>query len=378
MINVLADRHLVNIRSYLPENINLQLFDPDAGLPPEINRANGLLVRTVIPINKKTLSPVPENLSFVGSASAGFDHVDLDYLQQHNIQFGHSPGCNARSVAEYVATALLLWANERDKNLNALSVGIIGVGNVGTQVAQILNELAIPHVTYDPPREHRDPGFESAKIDKVLNCDILTFHTPLTMKTEYATYHWLNANRLENQVFHLIINSSRGGVLHEQAVLQAKKEGRIRDLVIDVWEDEPEFHLDTAWEAFLKTPHIAGYSVQAKNNASRIVANNMLEHFGLEQPTTDPTGPPRIFEGPAGAFDSLSELLTELHPIRKYEKRLIEIIEEHPSDRGPKFNELRATYPLRQEFGHTHLADDLFNRFPVLESLGFARIGNLE
>jgi len=374
MINVLADQYLYNIQSYLPENIHLTLFDPIDGLPPELSKTDALLIRTVLNIDEQTMPKIPDSLAFVGTASAGTDHVDINYLKKHDIQFANSAGCNARSVAEYIATALLIWTENRKKNLSKLSMGIIGVGHVGTQVQKLIGKLGVSTIAYDPPRELRENNFRSATLDELFAADILSFHTPLTCAGDYPTYHWLNAEKLLNHEFKLVINSSRGGVINEDALLNAMGNSKVQDIIIDVWENEPEFNLTTAAKAFVKTPHIAGYSDQAKNNASKLVANALIEHFDLSYPQKTRQSNPRILEKDISTFNSLTDLLTELHPIREYETELQKIINNYTDERGSHFNNLRATFPLRQEFAETYLPPTYFQKFPILELLGFSSV----
>jgi erythronate-4-phosphate dehydrogenase len=374
MINVLADQYLYNIQSYLPESINLQLFDPAQGLPPNLEKTNAMLIRTVIPINKQTLPNIPKDLTFIGTASSGTDHVDSQYLADHNIHFSDAAGCNARSVAEYIATALLLWTEKRSKDLSTLSCGIIGVGHVGTEVVDILNRIGLQTITYDPPREQRDPNFSSASLNEVLGCDLLSFHTPLDRESEHPTYHWLNQHRLKDRAFDLIINTARGGVVDENALLAAMKKGTVRDTIIDTWEDEPTIHLDTFGAAFLKTPHIAGYSEQAKRNASKFVADDLISHFELNPPEIGSHNKKITFDKNPDKFHSLSSLLTELHPIKNYEQKLTGIVTNHPQQRGELFNKLRAEFPLRQQFAQIKLTKAYFNQYPVLKELGFSEI----
>ena len=372
MINVLADQYLHNIESYLPKNINLTLFDPDEGFPRDIENTHALLVRTVFSVNKQTLPDIPEKLQFVGTASAGSDHVDIDYLNKHDITFTNAAGCNARSVAEYVATALILWSESREEELTDFEIGIVGVGHVGQQLTSLFDKLGISYEAYDPPREKRESTFSSATLSEVLSTDILTFHTPLTTEGNWPTYHWLDTKKLSQHAFDLVINTSRGGVIDELALLEAKRKGMVRDIIIDVWEDEPEFHLNTAEQAFIKTPHIAGYSEQAKNNATKIVVDAMLDYFDLNSPRKDEQQTKRTLKQDISHFGSFSDLLTELHPIKKYERELQNIIKNSPKQRGPLFNKLRAEYPLRQEFSNIYLPESYFDIFPILKQLGFS------
>lgn len=371
MINVLADRYLYNIKSYLPENINLTFYDPSGGLP-ELQSAQALLIRTVNPINKQTLPNIPRHLSFVGTGSAGTDHVDINYLKENDIVFSDAAGCNARSVAEYIGISLLLWSEKRDMDLSKVSIGIVGAGHVGKEVIELTNKLGIRTITYDPPRDERESDFISASPEELLNCDILSFHTPLTTGGDYPTFHWLDTGKLSSKNFELVLNTSRGGVIDERAILQAQKKGKVSDFIIDVWENEPEFNIKTAKKAFVKTPHIAGYSIQAKKNASKYVADALLEHFNIPKPKKKKEESHKIIRKKISTFDSLSSLLTALHPIKTYEDKLEKIIYRYPKERGVKFNRLRAEFPLRQEFQQIYLPRAYFERFPVLSSLGFS------
>jgi erythronate-4-phosphate dehydrogenase len=373
MLNVLADKYLYNIESHIPEHFNLRLYDPAQGLP-KLDNVNALLIRTVNKINKKTLPKIPPALSFIGTASAGSDHVDIDYLHKQGIAFSTAAGCNARSVAEYVATSLLLWSESRKVELPELSVGIIGAGNVGTQVVKLLTNLGISYTAYDPPREIRDPDFNSASLEELLECDILSFHTPLTRQTDFPTYHWLDAQKLNGRRFKLILNTARGGVIDEDALLASLHNNTANDIIIDTWEDEPEFHLQTAEQAFIKTPHIAGYSEQAKDNATKIALHAMLKHFDISVKKASRQENGRILSQDISSFDSFSALLTELHPIKKYESELTEIIDTFPGERGTHFNKLRAEFPLRQEFAQIYLPKSYFARFPILKELGFSEL----
>lgn len=373
MITVFADQHLYKIASFLPDSIDLILFDPAEGLPDDLHRAQGLLIRTVTPVNARTLPELPASLSFVGTGSSGTDHVDRDYLEKNGIAFVDAAGCNARSVAEYIATSLLIWSEQEQKPLENCSVGIAGVGHVGFQVQKILDELDmnIQTVGYDPPRERREASFTSATLDQLLHTDILTFHTPLTTTGEHPTFHWLDERKLSNQSFELVINTARGGIIDEQALLEAQQYGSAPYYILDVWEHEPEINPRSAEKAYLKTPHIAGYSIQAKLSASRFVADALLAHFDLDQKKQRPEYSLQQVDKPVDHFNNLAELMKQLHPIGTYEAELRRILRNSPHIRGKLFNKLRAEFPLRHEFNHIRLPDSYFERFPVLKNLGF-------
>ena len=281
-MKILADKYLYKLNNFLPENVHLYLFDPSDGLPVDVCEYDSLLIRTVTRINSSTL-PERGRLQFIGTATAGYDHVDHEYLNKIGIHFATSAGCNANAVGLYVATVLLRWSDVRNHNLRELKVGIVGCGHTGSSVRSHLESLGVKVVCYDPPKEMREPEFRSVDTDELLKCDILTFHTPLTYgenekyPTRYICSHeWLRSR------FKMIINAARGEVVDENALISAKQEGSVEDYILDVWEGEPVFSDSIAQNAFIATPHIAGYSIESKLRASEIVVQQMLRFFQLE------------------------------------------------------------------------------------------------
>lgn len=375
MISVFADQYLYQIDHFLPDQVELHLYDPANGLPDGLPEAHALLIRTVNPINEKSLPNIPDKLSFIGTGSSGTNHVDQDYLHDNNIVFADAAGCNARSVAEYVATSLLIWSDNTGDPYHEFSVGIIGMGNVGQQVNNLLQNLGITTFGYDPPRAEREAEFRSVELETVLGADILSFHTPLNHSGNHPTYHWLNSKKLKGQAFDLIINTARGGVVDEGALIEAHKKGTVRHFILDVWENEPQLKLNTARQSYIKTPHIAGYSVQAKRNASRFIADALIRHFDLPSAKNVETPSSQTITDTVESFSDIGELITQLHPIRRYEEKLHRILQNNLDSRGELFNKLRAEFPLRQEFNNIRLPEAYFNRYPVLQKLGFQSLG---
>lgn len=376
MITVWADKYLRAIDSYLPDEVALHLFDPEDGLPNpgDLQHAQALLIRTVNSVNEDTWEQIPPKLEFIGTGSAGTDHVDQFFLQAHDISFADAGGCNARSVAEYVATTLLIWAENNQINLENKSLGIIGVGHVGTEVNAILEPLGLEIILYDPPKAKRDKKFVSVDLTQVLAADILSFHTPLTKTGDYPTFHWLNKDKLAKENFDLIINTARGGVIDEIALLDALKNGKVIDAILDVWEGEPCFNDDVARSATIRTPHIAGYSKQAKHRASQLVAASLCRHFDLDYPDSESQDCPntqiQIPEFKSTNY-SLSEILSFAHPIYEYETELVKLIGLPSKNKGYRFNKLRAEFPLRDEFGYLSLPSAILEEYPVFQKLGF-------
>ncbi|NBC04860.1 MAG: hypothetical protein GVY20_14295 [Bacteroidetes bacterium] len=347
-MKVFADKYLYALDQLIPDDFELETYDPDKGFPKDITRYDALLIRTVTKLNKETL-PEAGCLKFVGSATAGFDHVDMDYLNSLGIDFARSEGCNANAVGEYVLTALYHWGQLRNEKIEDLKIGVVGFGNTGGSLIGYLQKLGIEYVAYDPPKAYREKNFKSADLHELLACDILSFHTPLTQNGTHATYHMCSKHWLDNS-FKLIINASRGGVVDEKVLLEAKRLGLVRDFVLDVWENEPVFSDKVAGHAFIATPHIAGYSREAKWKASEIVVRKMVEFFGKEY------SPPRQNEQPesssfAGPEDlSFEDFLWKNHKIDYYSQALRKLVGLSAEQKGQKFADLRSNTPTRFEF----------------------------
>ncbi len=370
MIKVIADQNLYRLKEFLPDEVDLTTYDPAEGLP-DTSGYQALLIRTVSKLNPETFPKLPSSLTFVGTASSGSDHVDKEYLKSHNIQFADALGNNSRAVAEYVMTALLIWREEKGKKLEELTYGVIGVGHAGSAVANILHDFGLKTVLYDPPRAKRNPDFVSASIKDVLNCDVLTFHTPYLESGESATRYWLDKEKLSGRNFELIINAARGGIIDEAAVYSAMKSGSVKDVIIDVWDNEPDFNPNLASLAFIATPHNAGHSEQSKLNASKMICEKLCSFFGLTFPPTE--GLYSVKElNPAHLKYSLTDWLLKLHPIKEYDAALRDLA--HRPDKTTLFAKLRTDRPYRYEYGFIKLDEEFLNGFEELKKLGVKSI----
>ncbi len=374
MIHVLADQKLYKIEELIPSQVKLTLYDPEEGIPI-LEDVDALLVRTVTQLNKETLPDPPEQLKFIGTGSSGTDHLDSEYLEAKGITLASANGCNARAVAEYVMTALLLWKNKHQPKDPFGKVGVIGVGKAGSAVVDLLSNFGIDCLEYDPPREEREEGFTSASLEEVLSADILTFHTPLNKKGEHPTFHWLNEEKLSGRTFKLIINAARGGVIDELALMKFYVKRDIEQYILDVWEDEPDFNTEIAKHAFIATPHIAGYSEQAKISATQLVCEQLAKFFGLNSGTVHYNELPRV-EDLAHIQYSFTDLITRLHPILGYDKALRDL--SGRPDKKILFRNLRNEWPYRYEYSYLRIRTELLDEFEELKKLGIKAIDHLE
>lgn len=306
--------------------------------PDDVRDADALIVRTRTRCDGKLLRG--SNVKFIATATIGFDHIDADYLRQAGIEWMSCPGCNAASVAQYVRSILLLLKRDRGARLDRMTLGIVGCGHVGTKVLDVAREYGMRVLVCDPPRQERgDEGTFVTMGDIERECDIITFHVPLAKDGPHPTYHLADEgffNRLARRP--IIINTSRGAVVDNCALLSALIYNKVADAVIDTWEHEPDIDLRLLDRAWIATPHIAGYSADGKVNADNMVIDGLCRHFGLRRPPLIvPPALPTTFV-PAKEDDALR--LQLYNPLDDTAR-----LKAAPGD----FEELRGNYPLRRE-----------------------------
>lgn len=361
-LRIAADQYLQNAEDLLPQGVELFRFDPSDGLPDNVTNYDALLIRTVTPINSLTL-PKRGNLKFIGTATAGTDHVNRDYLEELGVEFSHSEGCNAKAVGEYVITVLYKWAEKMQIAIGDKTVGVVGCGHTGSAVIHLLKKLNIDSVAYDPPKEVRDQSFRSASVAELMRADILTFHTPLTSSGSYPTKYLCSRKWLQNG-FDLIINASRGGVVNEHALFDQFNEGGVGNYILDVWEDEPFFEDKIAKYAFLATPHIAGYSVESKFRATEIVLTQLLNSFGLK-PGQNANPKPYAPTGLAYSDSfSFSEFMWRNNQIYYYNTELQKLIGLPEKQKSLAFADLRSKTTLRHEYSAMLKSNGVKNKAP--------------
>jgi len=348
-MKILADEYLYKLDHFLPADTELERFNPADGFPANAVNYDTLLIRTVTKINPETL-PRPGKLKFIGTATAGVDHVDLLWLKELGIGFGYAAGCNANAVGEYMLTVLMKWALNRSVDLREKRICVIGCGHTGGELISLLNRFDIPNVGYDPPKQDREEGFVSADPDKLLSSDILTFHVPYTETGIDPTHHLFNKDWLVHS-FDLVVNASRGGVVDEEALLMGLKEETIGDIILDVWEAEPLFRDEVAQKAFIATPHIAGYSKESKERASRLVVEEWARFFGIEMGDdikVDRDAKKVQNEKPNRL--SMAEQLWKGSNIADYDRNLRKLIGVNDTEKARSFAKIRSETELREEW----------------------------
>lgn len=301
--------------------------------------ADALIVRTRTRCARTLLEGT--GVRFVATATIGFDHIDTQYMSDAGIKWVNCPGCNAASVAQYVESCLLLLQRDFGMQPASTTIGIVGCGHVGSSVKAVAERLGMRVIVNDPPRSDKECGVWSEVRDFVplaeieRQADIITFHVPMINDGMYATWHLADSSffaRLRKRPF--IINSSRGAVVDNDALLCAIDSGQVRQAVVDTWENEPDISRTLLDKVYIGTPHIAGYSADGKVNADNMVIDALCDFFGLRHPGK--IAPPPLPDGFLYTGDPL-----QLYDPRADSRRL----KARPQD----FEMLRGNYPLRRE-----------------------------
>lgn len=239
--------------------------------PADVVDADLLIIRTRTRCDKNLLEG--SRVKMIATATIGFDHIDLDYCRRHDIKVVTAAGCNAAGVLQWVAATLAMLSADEGWQPKDKTLGIIGVGNVGSLVEQYARAWGFRVLRCDPPRQQREGGDFLSLEEVAKQSDIITFHTPL----DPTTFHMIDEGLIS--LIHpnaTIINASRGEVASTEALLHAPQR-----LCIDVWEREPAINQELLAKAFIATPHIAGYSAQGKANATSMVVAAAARHFSL-------------------------------------------------------------------------------------------------
>ncbi|QLK88067.1 4-phosphoerythronate dehydrogenase PdxB [Arsenophonus endosymbiont of Aphis craccivora] len=338
----------------------------------ELATADALMVRSVTQVNEALLKE--SKVKFVGTATAGFDHVDRQWLAQAGIVFSAAPGCNATAVVEYVFSALLVLAERDCFDLREKTVGIVGVGNVGSRLNARLKAWGVNTLLCDPPRADAADNIEQFwPLEKLVSqADILTFHTPLNKSGRYSSYHLLNEELLAAMpAGRILLNTSRGSVVDNQALLTALENGKKIDVILDVWQHEPSISLPLLAKARIGTPHIAGYSLEGKARGTSQIFTAFSQFLGQEQQI-------KLADLlPSAEFNEItfSGELTQASL-----KRLVHLVYDVRRDDAPlrkiahlagQFDHLRKYYPERREWSSLRVSCNDVDAANALKMIGF-------
>lgn len=346
--------------------------------PAQVADADVLLVRSVTRVDERLLAG--SKVRFVGSATIGFDHVDRDWLAAHGIGFATAPGSNATSAAEYVVSVLMVLSQQQGFRLAGRSVGIIGCGNVGSRVKSRLSALGMTCRVNDPPLHAAGVAGEYVSLEEVLACDIVTVHVPLETGGAHPTRHLIDAEALARlRPGAILLNTSRGAVADNAALLEVLRRRDDLTVVLDVWEGEPSISVDLLKQVALGTPHIAGYSLDGKLRGTEMICRAACDFLGVPAdwdarrvlPSVAPVDISPLADADPETLARAAVL--GCYDVRVDDEHLRRLLELDVEERPVYFDRLRKHYPVRREFAATPLVRGTLTdaQQRVLTGLGF-------
>lgn len=372
MIKIVADNKIPFLEGALEEKARVEYLPGASISRRDLQDADALITRTRTRCDRELLEGT--SVRYIASATIGYDHIDTGYCGEQGIRWTNAPGCNSSSVEQYMVSALLWLAVNRKLKFRDLTLGIVGVGNVGSKVAHAAEALGMKVLLNDPPRERAEEGTDFISLEELKEqSDIISLHVPLNRGGEDNTFHLFDSSFLSSlKKGSILINTSRGAVLDEELVLEGIGKGKLSDVILDVFESEPHINSDLLKALTLATPHIAGYSLDGKANGTTMSVRSLSRFFGLGIDTWSPANIPAP-ESPEILADAsgggLTELLWEIYS-QIYD---ISADDKHLRSAPETFENQRGEYPFRREA--SAYAVRLFQAYPeirvVLEKLGF-------
>lgn len=348
MIRIVADDKIPFLKGAFEEVAQIR-YIPGAEISRhDLMDADALITRTRTRCNSDLLDGTP--VRFIATATIGYDHIDTNYCEKQGIEWINAPGCNSSSVQQYLVSTLLYLINLRDLHPEKLTFGVIGVGNVGKKVAKAAEILGMRVLLNDPPRQRSEKNQAFVELDHLLKeSDVLTLHVPLNRGGEDNTYEMVNDRFTESvKQGAVLINTSRGAVVQEEALMRSLANGKLSEVILDVFPEEPSIKPELLKAITLATPHIAGYSLDGKANGASMSVQAVSRFFNLGMDCWTPSSitPPSVPELLADAatgnlYETLWEIYQQSYDVTSDDREL--------RSRPGEFEKLRGDYPIRRE-----------------------------
>jgi len=380
-MKIVADQQIPHIHQIFSGIGEIIFCDGREITPQKIQDADILLIRSVTRVDADLLHG--SNIKFIASATSGTDHVDFEYLNQHQIGFAYAPGSNAQSVVEYVLSCLFVLANQKNFQLQDKVMGIIGCGQAGSRLLESLGAIGMKCLVNDPPLSDKTGNAMYCDLEEVLTADIISLHVPLIDTGSYPTRQLVNEDFLVKMKSQgILINTSRGGVIKEILLKRFLKSHGDFSVVLDVWEHEPDIDIELLARVDIGTPHIAGYSTDGKMRATEMIYREVCKFFKREQGhrlsnrLSDIGRREYKIAEEVSDQDAIQMAVLAHYDVRSDSavlRRILEISKEQ-SDRY--FDDLRRNYPVRREFPATTIIipADRHELAQKLTRLGFSVI----
>ena len=361
---VLADENIPFAREAFGTLGEVRLKHGRAITAADLRDVDLLVVRSITKVDAGLVAGT--RVRFVGTATSGSDHVTVADLERLGIECSVALGCNANAVAEYMTAAWLTVAQRTGRRLRGLRVGVVGVGHVGSLVVEKACALGMEPVLNDPPKGRESGSDRYRPLAELVDCDVVTLHTPLTYDGPDPTYRLIGErflSRLKPGAW--LCSAGRGEVVDEAALHRALDARRLGACILDVWEHEPAIDGRLLARVDIGTPHIAGYSLEGKLNGTGMVYAAACRFLGVApswsvEAAAPPTNVPSVTEIAGGRHDEdvLADVVLAVYPILRDDEALrataaFETAARDATARGRTFDDLRKTYPTRREFRHT-------------------------
>lgn len=375
MIRILADDKIPFLQGVLEPYAEIKYLPGNEINADDISQADALLIRTRTKCTNALLNN--STVRFIGTATIGFDHIDTQFCDSKSIKWTNAPGCNSSSVQQYIAAAILKIASEFRFELKDKTIGIIGVGNVGSGIEKFVKLFGMKVLLCDPPRQREEGGAAFVTLDKILKkADLITLHVPLNIVGEDTTYHLFDEKTFKKMKKGAwFLNSSRGEVVETSLLKKALRSGKLSGAVLDVWENEPDIDTELMENAFISTPHIAGYSTDGKANGTAMIVNALSAFFDLPLKNWYPENVPFPAESVI-EIDCIGKNTQEI--IREAVNHTYNINEDDTSLRfsPADFEKQRGNYRTRREFSAYKVKLNNGNEIGLnmLQQLGFQSI----
>lgn len=373
-MNIICDPNLLMSESLFSHLGDVTMIEGRELTHEDVLQADMLIIRSTAKITPSLMEG--SHVSFIGSGVIGIDHLDKSYLAERNIPWVSAPGCNAESVADYFITALLSLGQMNKMTWEGKTLGIVGVGHVGTAIWHRAKALGMHIIGCDPFKS--EEGY--VDFDELLaQSDVVTFHTPLTTDGPYPTYHLFSGARVRKvKPGAVLINMARGSVIESEITCAAIDHGFLSDVIIDCWEGEPDWHAELSSRAFLATPHAAGHAYEGRLNGTLAVYRAACDFLGQDSgeiPALPIPPVPTIEMDVAGLADEdvLYRLTSQVCDIEGDSRRFRSAFSSVPEERRLAFDNLRKNYPMRRLFAATtvtlhHATDALHQK---VSGIGF-------
>jgi erythronate-4-phosphate dehydrogenase len=277
-MKILADETLISLRHFFPKPFELTLYKSALDAKTKLLGHDILLCRSTLKVNREFLTH--NNLTCVATASSGIDHIDIQVLKEHNITLFDGRGGNAHAVADYVVSVLAYLSTH--KKLSGMNAGVIGIGEVGQKVVPRLQALGFNVRGSDPYQKNLKNDLQNCSIAELCDVDLLLVHANFHKTPPFPSANLIDKAILEQlKPSTIIINAARGGIINEEALITMKPN---ITYCTDVYSHEPSINAALVEYAYLTTPHIAGLTIEAKDNIMRILSASIHLHAGLTAP----------------------------------------------------------------------------------------------